>query len=413
MAKPALSRVAGMIAATVTYAAAATEALAQDGSTVLNGQIQLNDSVAETTLNVVDAAAVDAYASALGNEVLTSVVDTNGRVTSDQTMLGGARATVSLTLEGDTGPLKARADATGKSLGGTAERGSLDLDVRQTVGAPSVIARARIENDTARLLEGGELTATARGNVAALRATEGRVSGSIAQTSTAASIDAGALALTRYIPAAAMVSAQALGNAVQSGGTGASSAALDIRQVSDGALVTAAVSANAGNAWDLAGRARAAANQTILRNAGGSVVAATDQTSRSAVRAASLVTAYDFGRAEASATAAGNSAQVGNNDRYVEVDNSQFNGGVVSADAAFVGAWGYDAQVGAEAVGNNVIAYACAACEGTLVAANSQTNTAAVTSTATASVGGQGRAVVVGANAIGNRATFYVTGPSN
>lgn len=402
-----------MIAATVTYAAAATEALAQDGSTVLNGQIQLNDSVAETTLNVVDAAAVDAYASALGNEVLTSVVDTNGRLTSDQTMQGGARATVSLTLEGDTGPLKARADATGKSLGGTAERGSLDLDVRQTVGAPSVIARARIENDTARLLEGGELTATARGNVAALRATEGQVSGSIAQTSTAASIDAGALALTRYIPAAAMVSAQALGNAVQSGGTGASSAALDIRQVSDGALVTAAVSANAGNAWDLAGRARAAANQTILRNAGGSVVAATDQTSRSAVRAASLVTAYDFGRAEASATAAGNSAQVGNNDRYFEVDNSQFNGGVVSADAAFVGAWGYDAQVGAEAVGNNVIAYACAACEGTLVAANSQTNTAAVTSTATASVGGQGRAVVVGANAIGNRATFYVTGPSN
>lgn len=402
-----------MIAATVTYAAAATEALAQDGSTVLNGQIQLNDSVAETTLNVVDAAAVDAYASALGNEVLTSVVDTNGRLTSDQTMLGGARATVSLTLEGDTGPLKARADATGKSLGGTAERGSLDLDVRQTVGAPSVIARARIENDTARLLEGGELTATARGNVAALRATEGQVSGSIAQTSTAASIDAGALALTRYIPAAAMVSAQALGNAVQSGGTGASSAALDIRQVSDGALVTAAVSANAGNAWDLAGRARAAANQTILRNAGGSVVAATDQTSRSAVRAASRVTAYDFGRAEASATAAGNSAQVGNNDRYVEVDNSQFNGGVVSADAAFVGAWGYDAQVGAEAAGNNVIAYACAACEGTLVAANSQTNTAAVTSTATASVGGQGRAVVVGANAIGNRATFYVTGPSN
>lgn len=402
-----------MIAATVTYAAAATEALAQDGSTVLNGQIQLNDSVAETTLNVVDAAAVDAYASALGNEVLTSVVDTNGRLTSDQTMQGGARATVSLTLEGDTGPLKARADATGKSLGGTAERGSLDLDVRQTVGAPSVIARARIENDTARLLEGGELTATARGNVAALRATEGRVSGSIAQTSTAASIDAGALALTRYIPAAAMVSAQALGNAVQSGGTGASSAALDIRQVSDGALVTAAVSANAGNAWDLAGRARAAASQTILRNAGGSVVAATDQTSRSAVRAASLVTAYDFGRAEASATAAGNSAQVGNNDRYVEVDNSQFNGGVVSADAAFVGAWGYDAQVGAEAVGNNVIAYACAACEGTLVAANSQTNTAAVTSTATASVGGEGRAVVVGANAIGNRATFYVTGPSN
>lgn len=402
-----------MIAATVTCAAAATEALAQDGSTVLNGQIQLNDSVAEATLNVVDAGAVDASASARGNEVLTGVVGTSGRMTSDQTMQGGARATVSLTLDGDTGPLDARADATGNSLGGTAERGGLDLDARQTVGAPSVIARARIENDTARLLEGGDLTATAQGNVAALQAIEGRVTGSIAQTSTAASVDAGALALTQYIPAPAVVSAQALGNAVQSGGTGASSAALDVRQVSGGALVTAAVSANAGNAWDLAGRARAAANQTILRNAGGSVVAATDQTSQSAVRASSLVTAYDFGRAEASATAAGNSAEIGNNDRYVEIDNSQFNGGVVEADAAFVGAYGYDAQVGAEAVGNNVVAYACATCEGTLVAANSQTNTAAVTSTATASVGGQGRAVVVGANAVGNRATFYVTGPSN
>jgi hypothetical protein len=200
---------------------------------------------------------------------------------------------------------------------------------------------------------------------------------------------------------------------VQSTGAGASSAAVSVRQSSQGALVTGAVSANAGNAWDLAGRARAAANQTLIRNAGGSVVASTDQTSQSVVRASSLVTAYDFGRAEASATAVGNSAEAGNNDRYVEIDNSQFNGGVVSADATFVGAYGYDAQVGAEAVGNNVTAYACATCEGTLVAANSQTNTAAVTSTATASVGGQGRAVVVGANAVGNRATFYVTSPTN
>jgi hypothetical protein len=413
MAKPALSRVAGMIAATLTCAAAATEALAQDGSTVLNGQIRLGDSVAEATLDVVDAGSVDASASARGNEVLTGVVGTDARLTSDQTMQGGARATVSLTLGGDTGPLDGRADATGNSLGGAAERGSLDLDARQTVGAPSVIARARIENDTARLLEGGDLTATAQGNVAALQATEGRVTGNIDQTSTTASVDAGALALTRYIPAPAVVSAQALGNAVQSTGTGASSAALAVRQESHGALVTGAVSANAGNAWDLAGRARAAANQTIIRNAGGSVVAAVDQTSQSAVRASSLVTAYDFGRAEASATAAGNSAEVGNNDRYVEIDNSQFNGGVVEADATFAGAYGYDAQVGAEADGNNVVAYACAACEGTLVAANSQTNTAAVTSTAAATVGGQGRAVVVGANAVGNRATFYVTGPSN
>ncbi|MFC0633373.1 holdfast anchor protein HfaD [Brevundimonas balnearis] len=402
-----------MIAATMTCVAAATEALAQDGSTVLNGQINLNDSVANVTLDVVDADSVDVDVSAQGNDATAAFVGVDAAIVSDQTTEGGSRATLEMTLGGDTGAVDARVQASGNYLAATAEASAVDVDARQTVGAPSMIARARLEDDEARLLEGGTIASAANGNVAALGATSGRITGVIDQTSAAASVDAGTLGVTQYIPARADFTAQALGNAVQSTGTGASSANLEVRQTSSGALVTAATSANAGNAWDLAGRARAAANQTVIHNAGGSVVSRIDQTSQSAVAAASLVTAYDYGRAEAAAEAAGNAVEVGNNDRYVEIDNTQFNGGVITADATFAGAYGYDAYVGANASGNVVVGYACAECEATLVATNTQTNAAAVTATANVQVGGAGRTTVAGANAVGNRATFYVTGSGN
>ncbi|MFY8163095.1 MAG: holdfast attachment protein D, partial [Brevundimonas sp.] len=58
MAKPARIRLAGTIAATILCAAAATEAAAQnppqDGTIVLNQQLQLGDVFAGQTLNVVD-----------------------------------------------------------------------------------------------------------------------------------------------------------------------------------------------------------------------------------------------------------------------------------------------------------------------------------------------------------------------
>ena len=44
-----------MIAATAMCAAAATEAAAQDGSLVLNNQLQLGDVISGQTLNVVGA----------------------------------------------------------------------------------------------------------------------------------------------------------------------------------------------------------------------------------------------------------------------------------------------------------------------------------------------------------------------
>ena len=80
MAKPARIRLAGTIAATVLCAAAATEAAAQDGTIVLNQQLQLGDVFAGQTLNVVDSQdQVTVETSAQGNSASGAVE--NGSIT--------------------------------------------------------------------------------------------------------------------------------------------------------------------------------------------------------------------------------------------------------------------------------------------------------------------------------------------
>ncbi|WP_333592473.1 holdfast anchor protein HfaD, partial [Brevundimonas sp.] len=165
--------------------------------------------------------------------------------------------------------------------------------------------------------------------------------------------------------------------------------------------------------WDLAGRANAAANQAVFANQGGALITATDQANAGRVRAATVVTAYDFGSATAQARGVGNEVSAGNNDIYLEIDNLQLNNGQIDASAAFSGGTGYDAYVGADAVGNSVTGYACSQCEGYIDARNTQTNTANITATTTVTTQGSSRAVIAGANAVGNAATFYVSRPAD
>jgi hypothetical protein len=328
-------------------------------------------------------------------------------------MRGSARANTDLTLGGDTvGAINATTQAGGNSLAAGAYDADLDVDATQSNTGGEVVANTTVGDDTARLLGGAAVGSSAVSNTVALGGEAARVTGSIDQSSDT-TVQAGVLAETQYIPAEAAFEAQAIANAVAVSSTAASSQDLSIRQRSNGDFVDADASANAGNAWDLAGRARAAGNQAILYNSGGSVVAASDQANSAQVRASALTTAYDYGRAEARARSAGNELSVGNNDVYVEIDSAQFNSGGVDATAAFSGTNGYDAYVGAEAVGNAVTGYACSECEGRLIANSSQTNDGDVSATANTSVAGSGRAVITGANAIGNAASFYVSRPSH
>ena len=392
--------------------AAATEAAAQDPGLVLNGQIQNGDVFAGQTLNVVDSEdQVTASTYAVGNRASASGDDGVAfQVQSDQTMTGNGRSSVELNLSGEVeGPVTLTSQVEGNRLEAQAYGADLDVQATQTMGAADLIADVAVNGAPGRMLGGGRVQSSASGNVTAMAGSGGVVTADIDQTS-AAFTQAYTYGNPQYVPAEAEFTAEAIGNTVASTVTQGDQD-LTIRQRQTGAQVWAGVSANAGNAWDLAGRARATANHVAVANLGGTVLSRTDQGNAAGVRAESIVTAYDFGEVASHAGATANSVHVGNADIYVRIDNSQVNSGGVEADASFVGNTGYDAYVGADAAGNTITAYSCSDCPGYLEAANTQVNTGNVTATATTQIDAYGRAVITGVNAVGNSATFYVTRP--
>jgi len=366
------------------------------------------------TLNVVDAQEqVTVSTSAQGNSASGAVENGAITVQSDQQMQGDAVATTDMTLGGDTyGLVTSTTQAGGAYLAVSAYDADLTVDATQSNTGGLVSATSELGQDDARLLGGAVINASAISNTVALYGEGSSVGGMIDQSSSA-TVRAYDRIETQYIPAEASVSSQAIVNAVAVNSGQTSGQDLRIVQNSTGDFVEAESSANAGNAWDLAGRAHATANQAVLYNEGGSVVTESSQDNTAFVRAAATTTAYDYGRAEAYARGAANELSVGNNDIYVEIDNSQFNSGGVAVTATFSGTNGYDAYVGADAVGNSVTGYACSECEGYLEASNSQTNSGDVSATASTTVAGSGRAAITGANAVGNSATFHVSRPSH
>ena len=403
-----------MIAATTLCAAAATEAAAQDGTIVLNQQLQLGDVFAGQTLNVVDSQdQVTVETSAQGNTASGAVQNGSITVQSDQTMQGDAVATTDLTLGGDTwGAVNVLTQAGGNYLAVSAYDATLTLGATQTTDDGLISATTEVGDSSARLHAGASVGAAAISNTVALYGQTSFVQGSIDQSSSAI-VRSFSRIESQYIPDAASVNSQAIVNAVAVNSDNTSGQDLGITQRSFGSFIEAEASANAGNAWDLAARARATANQAVLYNEGGSVVTASDQRNSSFVRASALTTAYDYGRAEAYARGAANELSVGNNDIYVEIDNTQFNTGGVDVVATFSGTNGYDVSVGADAVGNSVTGYACSTCEGYLEARNTQTNQGDVSAVANTVVAGSNRSVITGANAVGNAASFYVSRPGN
>lgn len=395
-------------------AAAATEAAAQDGTIVLNQQLQLGDVFAGQTLNVVDAQdQVTAQTSAQGNSASGAVENGSITVQSDQTMEGDSVATTGITAGGDTyGVVNATTQAGGNALVVSAYQSDLTVDAVQSNTGGLVSATTELGDASARLHGGAYVDASAVSNNVTLYGEGSALGGTVDQSSSAV-VRSFSRIESQYIPAGAAATSQSVVNAVSVNSGQTSGQNLSIVQRSTGAFVEADASANAGNAWDLAGRARVAANQAVLYNEGGSVVAASDQQNTSFVRAAALTTAYDFGRAEASARGVANELSVGNNDIYVEIDNTQINSGGVDVTATFSGTNGYDAYVGADAVGNSVTGFACSDCEGYLEARSAQTNSGDVSAVANTTVAGSGRAVVTGSNATGNAATFYVSRPSH
>ncbi|HEY1071411.1 MAG TPA: holdfast anchor protein HfaD [Brevundimonas sp.] len=395
-------------------AAAATEVAAQDRGLVLNEQIQLGDVLAGQTLDVVDVSdQVTVSTAAHGNSLIGGADGQDLEVRSSQDARGAVSATTTLTLGGDTNGLTTAAtQARGNYLAGTATIAQMAIDAAQTVSG-DVTATTVITGTDARLVGGGQIGAAAFGNTVALAgggSGGGRASltGTIDQTA-AGEVRATNQASPRFVRDPAEFSSQAVANAVQATTGPSANQELEVRQRSSGAMVEAGTGVWAGNGWNLAARAHAGGNQATFYNQGGSLIPTTDQANSAQIRSAAQLSSYDFGKATSAASAVANEVTVGNNDIYVDVDNTQLNSGGVEATASFVGQTGYDAYVGANAAGNSVTGYACAECGGDLNARNVQTNSGNVSAVANTTINGSGRNVIAGANAVGNAATFYVT----
>lgn len=399
-------------------AAAATEAAAQtppqDNSLVLNNQLQLGDVFADQTLNVVDSQdQVTVGTTANGNEFSGAVENGAVTVRSTQDMRGDSVATTSVTLGGDTsGPVAVNSNAGGNYLAASGYDADVTVEATQRNTGGLVGAQTEVGDENARLLAGGVVSATATSNTTSLYGEGSFVRGTVEQSSDA-TVRAYSRLDSQYVPAAAEVQAQAMGNAigVNSGQTSGQNLGFD--QTSTGDFIEAEASANTGNGWDLAARARAVGNYANSYNSGGSVEVGSAQDNSSFIRSAATTTAYDYGRAQAYASGAGNQLSVGNNDIFVEIDTTQINTGGVDVSANFSGTNGYDVYVGAEAVGNAVTGYACSECQGYLEARNTQTNSGDVSAQASTIVAGSNRAVISSATATGNSATFYVSRPSH
>ena len=406
-----------MMAATATFAALATEASAQatpvcdpqageacysiqDQSGDVTGLVDIDLSVDQVTVST----------SAQGNSLAGGVTAASAGLVSRQTMTGATAARSNVIVNGEAdGQLSVETTARGNYLGVTTNGATFAVDATQSATGDRVQAGTYVQAPGGRVLQGGFATSAAVANTVATGGPSSSLTGVIDQTAQT-TVFAETVADVQYIPAPATFSSQAVANAVQTNTTGASHQDLAIRQSNGASTTEARTDVYVDTAWDLTVGANAGANQAITANAGGSMLIETDQTNAGRVRADARVQTNLQGQTVLAARSVANETVAGNNDIYLKLDNTQLNSGGVEANATYVGVNGYDAYVGADAVGNAVTGYACSQCGGDVNITNNQTNSGNVTATTSATVA-SGRTAVVGANAVGNTASFYISRP--
>ncbi len=219
-------------------AAAATEAAAQDGTIVLNQQLQLGDIFAGQTLNVVDSQdQVTVETSAQGNSASGAVYNDAITVQSDQTMEGDAVATTDITLGGDTyGAVNVTSRAGGNYLTASAYDATLTLDATQSTDDGLISATTEIGDSSARLHAGAAVGASAISNTVAVYGQTSVVGGTIDQSSSAI-VRSFSRIESQYIPDAASVTSQAIVNAIAVNSDNTSGQNLGLSQRSFGACL--------------------------------------------------------------------------------------------------------------------------------------------------------------------------------
>lgn len=380
-------------------------------SRVLNNQLQLGDVIAGQSLNVVGSDdQITTSTNASGNSVFASTDNEDMDVESDQALEGDVRAETRLEGSGTfEGPVTLATQATGNTAQISAYNGEVNASVGQTIGDVEVSATTEIDAPSGRFLGGASVTTTAIGNVTAMGTSYGRNESTIDQSSAAVTQAVTGVNI-QYAPAPINFTSTAIANSTTATGEVAYQD-LTVRQSATGERTQASTYISVANGWQLHSGASATANAVGVYNRGGALLVTTDQNNDTYVRAGATAFAYDYGGATVSAFGAGNSAEVGNNDIYLRLDNTQVNSGGVDVIAGFEGAFGYDVAVGATAVGNSVTGYVCADCPAYMDVTNSQTNNGHISATSNVAITGSNRALINATSAVGNSATFYVTRP--
>lgn len=405
-----------MIAATATFAAAATEASAQqtvvcdplNGSACSSTQVQAGDVLSSVNLDV-GVGQLQVSVETQGNVLRGGIEGTSGAMTVAQTMSGATRAEVTTALAGAENGGAIDNHVRGNNFEAYTGDAAFAVDVTQSATGAAVEARTDVPAGESEITGGGYVATSATANNVAVGGPMSSVTGSVDQ-SAQTTVFAETTADIRYIPARASFDSRATANAVQAGTTGSSHQDLAIRQRNAPSTVEARTDAYVDNAWDASASAAAGANFANMGNEGGSMIVQADQANEGRVRADVRLGADQYGAATVSARAVANEVIAGNDDIYLSLDNTQLNSGGVEAVTTFQGNAGYDAYVGADAIGNAVSGSVCSQCGGEVNVTNNQVNNGDVSAVVNIGVG-SGRAVVAGVNAAGNSATFYVSRP--
>jgi hypothetical protein len=413
MRKPAMTRLAGTLSVIPIFVMLSGVATSQTlpSSPVLNSQVNLGEIFSEQTLNVQTVSdGVTASTTAQANGVSVGVTNADAAINSTQDNQGSVYAHGVVDVGANMGAAGAvRTTAVGNSGAFSASNGTISGRAVQTNSA-EVTARGQVEAADA---EAKDLTVStlAMGNSQGVTLDNGSAGALITQ-STTANVLADGGAIVQYV-------------------SGTSRGHLDHRRQQHQYRRRQPVGRPRRHRPGQYGRGDPGQQVHGLwqqlpvgddghgdrQQPGGPerrplADVTSNQWNTSYVRGQAEGASYEFGAAQTSAYAVGNSSQVNNVGPELVLNNLQTNtDGGVEATASFSGQDGYDAVTTATAMGNAVTGYACSKCNGKMTVTNTQTNSADIGATSSTTIASSGRQVTGVSTAIGNNASFNVSAP--
>lgn len=378
-------------------------------------QVQLGDVKASQQLTVVAAPGVSESATTVGNSAIGTADHAAVDYRATQELNGDSIANANVSVHDTAGDgLYVTSSATGNT--GTAGTccAALTGSATQTIDAGHTVTA-----ETDIYTGGPHSTGTISADAAAIGNTQGWETngGSVNASSTQAHFGETYSALGANVAAVdgtASYSSTAVANNVTSDATDAP-VSLMVSQTVDGLRTRGGIDVVQQSGSDVVVAATASANNINVTSDGYAASLTSSQVNASPVQAE--VVNVNLGSWSGTAVVSGygvaNSAIVSNAGPQTTANGTQDNTGAVDATVNFTGGsggYGGDSTVMATAVGNAYSAYACADCNGSVVANLRQTSSGGVSATSTTTVTSSGY-VSGAASAVGNTATFQVHKP--